>query len=152
MDLHDTAASARDIENTTDSNSRLQLSAASSSLSQSERACDQRHIRAAGTRWGAAEFVALSRFTIAHLTDEVKQAFQQRPHFVENATGFVRMEVLSPCDAPDEIWLITYWENEASYQTWHRSHLYQESHRGIPKGLRLVPNSVSIRFFNHVAS
>lgn len=75
-----------------------------------------------------------------------------RPHCVENATGFVRMEVLNPCDAPDEIWLITYWDNEASYRTWNRSHLYQESHRGISKGLPLVPNSVSIRFFEHVAS
>jgi len=94
----------------------------------------------------------ISRFTVAHMTDEVKQAFQQRPHRVDNATGFVRMEVLSPCDAPDEIWLITYWKDEPSYRTWHHSHLYKESHQAIPKGLRLVPKSVSIRFFEHVAS
>ena len=100
----------------------------------------------------AAGFVALSQFTVAHKIDEVKQAFQRRPHRVDDATGFLRMEVLSPCDAPNEIWLITYWKDESSYQTWHRSHLYQESHRGIPKGLRLVPKSVSIRFFEHVAS
>jgi heme-degrading monooxygenase HmoA len=86
------------------------------------------------------------------MTDQVKQAFQQRPHRVDNATGFVRMEVLSPCDAPKEIWLITYWKDESSFRTWHRSHLYQESHRGIPKGLQLVPKSVSMRFFEHVAS
>jgi heme-degrading monooxygenase HmoA len=97
-------------------------------------------------------FVALSQFTVARKTDQVKRAFQQRPHRVDDATGFVRMEVLSPCDAPDEIWLITYWQDESSYRTWHRSHLYQESHVGIPKGLRLVPKSVSMRFFDHVAS
>ena len=62
------------------------------------------------------------------------------------------MEVLSPCDAPNEIWLITYWKDESSYRTWHRSHLYQESHQGIPKGMRLVPKSVAIRFFEHVAT
>ena len=100
----------------------------------------------------AAGFVALSRFTVAYKTDQVKQAFQQRPHRVDDAIGFLRMEVLSPCDAPNEIWLITYWKDESSYRTWHRSHLYQESHRGIPKGLRLVPKSISMRFFEHVAS
>jgi heme-degrading monooxygenase HmoA len=100
----------------------------------------------------AAGFVALSQFTVADKIDEVKQAFQRRPHRVDSATGFLRMEVLSPHDAPSEIWLITYWKDESSYRTWHRSHLYQESHRGIPKGLRLVPKTVSIRFFEHVAS
>ncbi len=142
MNPHDIAASAQVIENSTE------LLTASSSLSRSVAPPDQCDV----TRWDAAGFVALSRFTVARMTNEVKQAFQQRPHCVENATGFVRMEVLSPCDAPDEIWLITYWDNEASYRTWHRSHLYQESHRGIPKGLRLVPSSVSIRFFEHIAS
>jgi heme-degrading monooxygenase HmoA len=146
MNPHHTAVSAQVIENT------AELLTASSSLSRSEPACDRREIRDDANHWDAAGFVALSRFTVARMSDEVKQAFRERPHSVEDATGFVRMEVLSPCDAPDEIWLITYWENEASYQTWHRSHLYQESHRGIPKGLRLVPHSVSMRFFNHVAS
>jgi len=97
-------------------------------------------------------FVALSRFTVAQKTDEVKQAFRQRPHHVDSALGFVRMDVLSPCDAPDELWLITYWRDEASYRTWHHSHLYKESHQGIPAGLKLVPKSVSMRFFEHVAS
>jgi heme oxygenase (mycobilin-producing) len=146
MNPHDTAASAQVIENSTE------LLTASSSLSRSEPPHDPCDLRDDVARCDAAGFVALSRFTVARMTDEVKQAFQQRPHCVENATGFVRMEVLSPYDAPDEIWLITYWDNESNYRTWHRSHLYQESHRGIPKGLRLVPNSVSIRFFEHVAS
>ena len=100
----------------------------------------------------SAGHVALSRFTVAQMTAEVKQAFRQRPHCVDNAAGFLRMEVLSPCDAPDEIWLITYWKDEPSYRSWHHSHLYKESHQGIPKGLRLVPKSVSIRFFEHIAS
>lgn len=99
-----------------------------------------------------ASFVALSRFTVTHMSDLVKQSFRQRPHRVDTANGFVRMEVLSPCDSPNEIWLITYWKDESSYRTWHHSHLYQESHVGIPKGLRLAPKSVSIRFFEHVAS
>jgi len=100
----------------------------------------------------ATGFVAVSRFSAAQGIDLVKQAFRGRPHRVDSAAGFVRMDVLSPCDAPNEIWLITYWKDESSYRTWHHSHLYKESHHGIPKGLRLVPKSVSIRFFEHVAS
>jgi heme-degrading monooxygenase HmoA len=97
-------------------------------------------------------FVALSRFTVAQGTTKVKQAFCDRPHLVERASGFVRLDVLSPTELSDEIWLITYWKDETSYRDWHHSHLYHESHQGIPAGLKLVPKSVSIQFFEHIAS
>jgi heme oxygenase (mycobilin-producing) len=98
-------------------------------------------------------FVALSKFVIANDTSPaVKNAFRQRPHLVEAATGFVRLDVLSPEDNPNEIWLITYWSTRADFEEWHRSHLYRESHIGIPKGLKLVPKSTSLTFFEHVAS
>lgn len=152
MHLDGTADPAEIADTATDSGSHLQSATASSPLSRSERPCAPRDLRDHDPHADAALYVALSRFTVAHMTDQVKQAFQQRPHCVDNAAGFVRMDVLSPCDAPNEIWLITYWKDQSSYRTWHRSHLYQESHRGIPEGLRLVPKSVSIRFFEHVAS
>ena len=66
---------------------------------------------------------------------EVKRAFILRPHIVDGAEGFVRMDVLSPEDMPNEIWLMTYWADIASYRTWHKSHAYHESHAGIPKGV-----------------
>lgn len=97
--------------------------------------------------------VALSRFTIANgMMEQVKEAFHNRPHLVDNARGFVRMEVLVPFDNPDEIWLVTYWTDEQSYRDWHRSHAYHDSHAGIPKGLKLVRGSVSICLFDHVCS
>lgn len=97
-------------------------------------------------------FVAMSKFAIANgMTAEVKQAFRDRPHLVDDAAGFVRMDVISPMDLPEEIWLITYWTDEASYKTWHRGHTYHASHQGIPKGLKLVPKSTEIRFFEHVS-
>ena len=98
-------------------------------------------------------FVALSKFVIANdKAGEVKLAFQNRPHLVEAAKGFVRMEVISPCDDPQEIWLLTYWCDRASFTEWHHGHLYHESHRGIPKGLKLVPKSPQLLFFEHIAS
>lgn len=100
----------------------------------------------------AAHFVALSRFTIANdMAAEVREAFRSRPHLVDAAPGFLRMEVLSPVDDSREIWLFTYWVDEASYRAWHRGHLYHESHKGIPKGLKLVPKSAEVRCFEHVS-
>lgn len=101
----------------------------------------------------APGFVALSRFTVANgMTEQVKRAFMERPHLVDQASGYVRMEVISPLDCPEEIWLITYWRDEESFKTWHRSHEYHQSHSGIPKGLKLVPKSTAVRYFEYVAS
>ncbi len=98
-------------------------------------------------------FIALSQFTVANgMAEQVKDAFTKRPHLVEEASGFLRLEVISPLDNKDEIWLLTYWRDEDSFKSWHHSHLYHDSHRGIPKGLKLVPKSVRLRFFEHVSS
>ena len=105
------------------------------------------------TRASAVAFVALSRFAIANeMTGQIRQAFMERPHLVDDAPGFVRLEVLVPLDCPDEIWLFTYWTDEQSFKVWHHSHLYHESHKAIPKGLKLVPKSVSLRYFEQVCS
>ena len=98
-------------------------------------------------------FIAISQFTIANgKTEEVREAFRNRPHLVEDAPGFIRMEVISPRELPAEIWLLTYWETEDAFSKWHQSHLYHESHKGIPKGLKLVPRSAHLRFFESICS
>lgn len=100
-----------------------------------------------------SSFVALSRFTVANgpdMTARVKDAF--RPGLVDAAPGFQRMDVLSPLDAPNEIWLITYWADRRSFEAWHRSHHYSDAHAGIPKGLKLVKGSFSLRYYEHVSA
>jgi heme-degrading monooxygenase HmoA len=98
-------------------------------------------------------YVALSRFRVANgMGREVGAAFRDRPHLVESAEGFLRLDVLSPADDDSEFWLITYWKDEASFQTWHRSHLYRDSHEGIPKGLKLDPTATEVRAFRYIAS
>ncbi len=100
-----------------------------------------------------AGYAALSKFVIANgMALDVKAAFRSRPHLVDDAAGFLRMEVMSPIDRPAEIWLLTIWTDEASYRTWHHSHLYRESHKGIPKGLKLLPGSAQILGFEHIGS
>jgi heme-degrading monooxygenase HmoA len=94
-------------------------------------------------------FVALSRFTIRNeMAAAVRQAFMARPHLVDSVHGFIGMQVMSPLENSEEIWLVTRWSDEGSYRTWHKSHSYHESHAGIPKGLKLVPHCTEIRYFN----
>ena len=82
---------------------------------------------------------------------QVKEAFRNRPKLVENYEGFIRLDVLSAQENAAEIWLLTYWGNEEKFKDWHRKHL-KGSHSGIPKGLKLVPHSFSLRSFNHITS
>jgi len=98
-------------------------------------------------------FIVLSKFVVANdMTEEVKMAFKNRPHLVENAHGFVRLDVMTPVENPNEIWLITYWRDEESYQLWHHSSEHHKSHQNIPKGLKLIPKATEIRFFNYLCS
>jgi heme-degrading monooxygenase HmoA len=93
-------------------------------------------------------FVVISRFTIANdMVSSVREAFKNRPHLVDGEPGFVRMEVMSPADKPEEVGLTTFWQDEPSFRVWHKSHAYHESHKGMPKGLKLVPESTEIRYF-----
>ncbi|MCW8885696.1 MAG: antibiotic biosynthesis monooxygenase [Motiliproteus sp.] len=94
-------------------------------------------------------FVATSTFTVANgMADEVKKAFKNRPGLVDDAPGFVRMEVMTPIEIPEEFLLITYWQDQASWESWYHGHTYKEAHSHIPKGLKLVPSQTKIRYFD----
>jgi heme-degrading monooxygenase HmoA len=98
-------------------------------------------------------FVHVSKFTVANaMTEEVKEAFRNRSHLVDRASGFVRMDVISPQDALDEIWVITYWADEGSFNDWRHSDAFRQSHKRIPKGLKLKPGGSLLQAFEHVAS
>ena len=124
---------------------------ATPSLPQSAEQIKSESVRAPGALM--KDFVALSKFVIANgMTAEVKAAFRDRPHRVDHVSGFLRMDVISPLELPNEIWLITFWTDESKFRAWHHSHLYQDSHKGIPKGLKLAPGETKMRFFELVAS
>jgi heme-degrading monooxygenase HmoA len=89
--------------------------------------------------------VALSRFTIANdMVARVRTAFENRPHLVDSAPGFLGMEVMNPIGNTSEIWLLTRWSDEGSFKRWHDGPEYQGSHGSIPKGLKLVPGSTQV--------
>ena len=97
-------------------------------------------------------FVAMSKFVVANgMEHEVKQAFVDRPHLVDSAEGFVRMEVMNPEDRPEEFVLVTYWEDKGHWKEWYHGHHYKEAHSGIPKGLKLVPKSTEVTYFQTFA-
>jgi len=97
-------------------------------------------------------FTAISIFEVRNnLEEEVKAAFQNRPKLVDSAEGFVGLNVLSPKENPAEFWLITHWETEEHFHHWHKHHK-SASHQGIPKGLKLVKRSFTLRYFEHITS
>jgi heme oxygenase (mycobilin-producing) len=94
-------------------------------------------------------FVVMSQFTVKNgMESAVSEAFRDRPHAVDSSSGFVKMEVMNPEETPEEFVLVTYWKDKLSYTTWYKQHSYQDSHRGIPKGLKLVPRATKIGFYN----
>lgn len=82
---------------------------------------------------------------------DVEAAFQARAHRVDEAEGFIRMEVLTPQENRNEFWLLTHWQSQEHFSRWHGGHDYRESHRGIPRGLKLVRGETELRFFDLVA-
>jgi heme-degrading monooxygenase HmoA len=98
-------------------------------------------------------YVSISRFRVCNgMEGDVADAFRGRPHLVEDAPGFVRMDVLSPTEDAAEFWLVTYWKDEESFRAWHHGHAFRESHAGIPKGLKLDATATELRGFRYVAS
>lgn len=86
------------------------------------------------------------------MESDVAAAFRGRPHAVDAAPGFIRMDVLSPTEDSAEFWLVTSWTDEESFRAWHHSHEFRESHAGIPKGLKLDAAATELRSFRYIAS
>jgi heme oxygenase (mycobilin-producing) len=84
--------------------------------------------------------LALSRFKVANgMEESVALAFLNRPRLVENAEGFVSLEVFTDSSDPSVFYLSTRWTNETAFREWHSSKAHHASHQGIPKGLKLDP-------------
>lgn len=97
-------------------------------------------------------FIARSCFVVANgMEHQVAEAFRRRPHAVDAAPGFVRMEVTCPVDRPEEFSLTTYWSDEQSFRAWYKSHNLRASHALMPRGLKLVRGATELRLFTLVA-
>jgi heme-degrading monooxygenase HmoA len=82
--------------------------------------------------------LVISRFRVANAKDEeVRKAFLNRPRLVENAPGFLNLEVFTERGDPSCFYLVTRWNDVGAFQAWHRSEAHRQSHEGIPSGLKL---------------
>jgi heme-degrading monooxygenase HmoA len=104
-----------------------------------------------GARRGEA-FAVMSRFVAPDDTaDGAKEAFRLQPNRIEQADGFIRMEVLRPCDRPQEFWLMTLWTDRASYRLWHYSVAGNEENAGMPPDLVPARGDAVRLEFDHVS-
>jgi heme-degrading monooxygenase HmoA len=93
-------------------------------------------------------FVVLSTYLVADdAAAEARDALRKRGHPFELASGFVRMEILSPCERPGELWLVTLWTDRESYSAWHRAYSHREAPLGAAEGLTLQRDETLIREF-----
>jgi heme-degrading monooxygenase HmoA len=84
--------------------------------------------------------LAISRFKVINgLEAEVHEAFSKRPHLVDDAVGFLGMETFTGVRDDTAFYLVTRWTDEEAFRTWHSSPAHHQSHKGIPKGLKLDP-------------
>lgn len=81
---------------------------------------------------------AISRFRVANgLEQSVRDAFLNRPHLVDTAPGFLGMETFTMASDQAAFYLVTRWTDAASFHAWHRSEAHHQSHKGIPRGIKL---------------
>lgn len=95
--------------------------------------------------------LAISRFRVVNgMEKEVAEAFIKRPRLVEDAPGFLGMEVFQPPEDAAAFHLMTRWVDEASFRAWHSSPKHHESHRWIPRGLKVDPSYTKIQVLNRL--
>ena len=89
--------------------------------------------------------VVLSRFRVANgLQAEVRSAFRHRPHLVDGAPGFLGLETFVDGTDDSVFYLITRWSDFERFRNWHGGAAHRDSHKFIPKGIKLDPSFTSI--------
>ena len=94
-----------------------------------------------------------SRFRVANGThDSVRDAFLQRPGFVDDVSGFLGMDVYQAADDGTVFHLVTRWTDRDSYHAWHGSAGHRDSHAYIPRGLKLDASYTRLTVMDRIES
>jgi heme-degrading monooxygenase HmoA len=97
--------------------------------------------------------IAMSRFRVKdHREQDVRQAFLNRPHLVDDHAGFLGMEVFQDHTDAAIFYLVTRWNDLSSFQTWHSGPAHQRSHAFMPKGLKLDSAFTELRILDRLES
>ena len=81
-------------------------------------------------------YVSLSRLRVAEgRADELIAAFRRRAHLVDDADGFVDLEVWRSDRDPDEVVMVSRWRDRAAFTAYMRSDEHRVSHDRIDRDL-----------------
>lgn len=81
-------------------------------------------------------YVSMSRLRVdGERADELIHAFRGRAHLVDDAAGFIRLEVWQGGD-PGEVVMVSWWRDRASFSTYMKSAEHRVSHDRIPRELQ----------------
>jgi heme-degrading monooxygenase HmoA len=95
--------------------------------------------------------LAISRFRVRHGLDQaVREAFENRPHLVEQAPGFQGMSVHTDLDDPSTFLLITRWSDAQSFRAWYASDAHARAHLGLPHGTRLDAHQAEMTCWDEI--
>jgi heme-degrading monooxygenase HmoA len=96
--------------------------------------------------------VVMSRFRVINgMEADVERAFRERPHLVDAAPGFLGLETLVDDRDPRVFYLVTRWSDIESFRSWHGGAAHRESHKFIPRGLRLDPAYTAVWYMRKVS-
>ncbi len=96
--------------------------------------------------------LGISRFKVLNGREpDVKEAFFNRPQLVDSVPGFLGMETFTETKDQTAFYLVTRWTDEHSFRAWHASPAHHQSHRGMPKGLRLDASFAEIIVLERLA-
>ena len=94
---------------------------------------------------------AVSRFRVRNaLEAEVRNAFLDRPHLVDQMPGYLGMEVFTDADDPAIFYLFTRWSDVDSFRHWHASDANRLSGRAIPRMIKLDPSFTQVLILNRL--
>jgi hypothetical protein len=80
-------------------------------------------------------------------TDSLPGAIASTSECFVTFSRLVVVNGLCPLTPPHEIWLVPRWRCAADHLPWQRVHSCRESHRSIPKALKLFGRETSVREF-----
>ena len=82
-------------------------------------------------------YVSLSRLRVApERADELVAAFRRRAHLVDDADGFVDLEVWRSDREADALIMVSRWRDRGCFQRYMKSDAHAVSHRRIPPDLQ----------------
>jgi heme oxygenase (mycobilin-producing) len=81
-------------------------------------------------------YVSLSRLRIpAHASDDLIGAFRRRAHLVDEADGFIDLQVWRSDGDASEVVMVSRWRDRDAFKTYMRSAEHRTSHERIDPGL-----------------